>query len=131
MSETEQFLIAYALWWLCGVFFGMGVEEKLLAPRRRKVHRSDRNSCCPKPLPLGDIKLDHGADDPSQQRTLVVPKNKNKITVGIVVGRNVPALIPRRDCLSEARGDSHPTTPNAAIKGEQLVASPARETRDF
>lgn len=112
MSKTELFIILSAICWLCGVFFGMGIEQKLLELWRRKHQSQNGKDGCPYPLPMSDIELSDRADDSCQKWTFVLPKNENEIAVGVVVGRNVPPLIPRRDSLSEARRDSHPATPN-------------------
>lgn len=101
----------------------MGIEQKLLDPWRRKRQSQNGKDGCPDPLPMADIELSESADDPRQQRPVVVPKNENEIAVGIVVGRDVSAVIPGRDSLSEARGGSHPTTPN--VENHRAEASEA------
>ena len=50
--STEDVFIVMGLAWLSGMFFGMGIEQKLLEPLRRKKQSKNGNGGCPKPPPV-------------------------------------------------------------------------------
>lgn len=62
MFEEYRGVIIYVLYFLMGMFFGMGVEEKLWGPWRLKVRNRKRGAGCPDPLPMGSMEMDERAD---------------------------------------------------------------------
>lgn len=59
MSQSELVYAACALAWFSGVFFGLGLERKLLAKLRARRHVNSTNSehRGPQPLPMREIEV--------------------------------------------------------------------------
>ena len=65
MNRETLVFVALALAWVSGVFFGLGLERKLLFVRRQhsQVHRPDSDSCSPQPLPVIHVEAAEQASD--------------------------------------------------------------------
>ena len=98
------------------MFFGMGIEEKLLEPMRRKRQAKKGESCSPKPLPMLDIESDKNGSGICRPVTLVVPKHDYPGTRR-VIRRDVLPVIPVGNGLDEFGAKIHLATPNVQIEG--------------
>jgi hypothetical protein len=82
--SIEKILILMALAWLSGVFFGMGIEQKLLAPRRHKKKCPQSDSGSPEPLPVVNVKFGQRLETASQERPLYIRHENNRAVYVIV-----------------------------------------------
>jgi hypothetical protein len=123
MDKTTAFIIVSALWWLSGVFFGMGIEEKLFEPMRRKRQAKKSEGCSPEPLPMQQIETPDDTKNFSEEGLLIMPKrNENDRAVGVVLGRrNVLPSIP----VCDSGDNTHSQTSNVELRGCALLRSPA------
>ena len=110
MDKTMIFIIVNATWWLCGVFFGMGIEEKLFEPMRRKRQAKKSEGCSPEPLPMQQIETPDDTKNFSEEGLLIVPERKDdNRAIGVVVGRgNIFPSIP----ICDSGDDAHKQTSN-------------------
>ena len=108
MDKTTLFILVNATWWLCGVFFGMAIEEKLFEPMRRKRQAKKSEGCSPEPFPMQQIETPDGTKGFSEKRLLVVAGGNDKSKATRVVGgrRDVPAAIPGSEMLADGGEDS-------------------------
>ena len=98
--------VAFALLWVSGVFFGMGIEQKLLEPRRRRKQANDGNSSGENPLPMLDEKTTYCTDGLCCPVPAVVAHYKRRFGVDIFT------LPPAYDRFCNERADSQVQTPN-------------------
>lgn len=79
----KTILIGLVFAWMSGVFFGMGLEQKLLAPRRRKVQSNDGDQSCQRPLPMLDENVTYCTDGLCCPVPAVVAHYKRRFGVNI------------------------------------------------
>lgn len=91
MTSSEFILLAAA--WLSGMFFGMGVEEKFLAPMRRK-RKANGNGGCPEPLPVVEVEVPDRADGSGRPMPIVISADKENFGAGGVVVGNIGSVPP-------------------------------------
>ena len=91
--SMEKIIILMVLAWLSGMFFGMGIEQKLLAPRRHKKKCSQGDSCGPEPLPVVNVKFGQRIETASQERPLYI-RHENNMAVYVIVRVNDLAVPP-------------------------------------
>lgn len=104
--ETMDKTILIGLAWMSGVFFGMGLEQKLLAPRRRKVQSNDGDQSCQRPLPMLDENVTYCTDGLCCPVPAVVAHYKRRFGVDIFT------LPPAYDRFCNDRSDTQVQTPN-------------------
>lgn len=106
----DKTLLLIALAWLCGVFFGMGLERKL-SQRKRQPGKRDQGR--PYPLPVEQVEADQRTNQPSNGRLYVVPAGDDNDTLIIIrAKRDVLASIPLGEFLCNAGKELQAGSPN-------------------
>ena len=124
MDKVTVFIIINALWWLSGVFFGMGIEEKLFEPMRRNRQAKKSECCSPKPLPMQKVEANDSPDDFCCPVAFVVTADDEHPSTGRVVVRDIDSVEPVGYSLCDARSNAHSSTPNVKLTGSALLRSP-------
>jgi hypothetical protein len=70
-TEAWRIAVVVVLIWLIGMFFGLGLEQKLLAPRRRKIGSKNTDDHDPNPLPMLGVEGMRGINEFRKPRTFV------------------------------------------------------------
>jgi len=63
MGKLQLFCLAWALAWISGVIFGMGLERKLFERKNCNIQTEKSNDCAPEPLPMTKIETNNGTGD--------------------------------------------------------------------
>lgn len=109
----DKTLLLIALAWLCGVFFGMGLERKL-SQRKRQPGKRDQGR--PYPLPVEQVEADQRTNRPGKGRLYVVPTIENGDTFVIVrANRDVLASEPLGDFLCRAGKELQAGSPDSPV----------------
>lgn len=103
----------------------MAIEEKLLEPMRRKRQANKSKGCCPNPLPMLEIERNNNSGESGRPVSLIVSSGNDEYLAvgGVPFGRDVLAVVPIGDALSDAREYGHPETPNVEVQGRCAVSS--------
>ena len=106
--------LAFALLWVSGVLFGMGLEKRLLERKNRNIYTDHADDCAPHPLPVTQIEADDSTKGASKWRLHIEPKtDKNNVAVGIVFRRrHVSSTIPLKELIANDGDDAQSITPN-------------------
>lgn len=69
MSTNALFLIAWALAWLGGMFFGMQLQSKLFQCKKGSACRKNSTGCGPQPFPALKVKANDGTGNSGSKET--------------------------------------------------------------
>lgn len=119
--------LAFALLWVSGVLFGMGLEKRLLECKNRNIHTDDADDCAPHPLPVTQVEAGDRTDGASKGRLNIEPSaDKHDGAVGVVLKRrHIGSAIPVGDFVANGGEDAQSITPNAELRGRPLADGPA------
>ena len=113
MDKTTLFIVANSLWWLCGVFFGMGLQKALFQRKNRDINGNDGKYGGNYPLPVTNIEAPSDTEQFGEKRLLVVTGQENDGTIGVVIKRrDIDSSIPTGEIVSDARKNAQSITPN-------------------
>lgn len=106
--------VAFALLWVSGVFFGMGLERRLFERKNRNVQTSNTEDGAPYPLPVPKIEGNNSAHETGEARLdIYTAADEHNMAVGVVVGRrDIRAAVPNSELMADSRDDSHSEIPN-------------------
>ncbi len=127
MIKSPVFLcLAFALLWVSGVLFGMGLEKRLFDRKNRNIHTDNADDCAPHPLPVTQVEAGDSTKGASKWRLNIEPKaDKNNVAVGIVFRRrHVGSTIPVEELIANDGDDAQSIAPN--VEGNRTPERVAR-----